>query len=142
MGSVHRGRSKCACDESRHKKLPQEQEGQAGACVHEAAAARHAGRCANCSHPPRHPVPSPCCQVVEFPDASGPLEFSYDEEWLAILKATHSLMNLQRRPWPMPAAAPAPSEAEVEDVRRRLQQRGGYLGGWVRGCRVGMEDLA
>lgn len=86
-------------------------------------------------------MPSPCCQVVEFPDASGPLEFSYDEEWLAILKATHSLMNLQRRPWPMPAVAPAPSEAEVEAVQRRLQQRGGYLGGWARGCRVSKEEL-
>jgi hypothetical protein len=65
--------------------------------------------------------------VLEFPNASGPLEFSYDEEWLAILKATHSLMNLQRRPWPMPALAAPPTQEQLENVRQRLQQRGGWL---------------
>ncbi|GAB4818925.1 hypothetical protein N2152v2_005971 [Parachlorella kessleri] len=64
-------------------------------------------------------------QVVEFPEADGPLEFSYDEEWLAILKATHSLVNLQRRPWPVPAQAPPVTQAQLEDIRQRLQQQGG-----------------
>lgn len=78
--------------------------------------------------------PPPPLQVVEFPDASGPLEFSYDEEWLAVLKATHPLMNLQRRPWPMPAQTPPPSQEQLEDVRRRLEER---QGGWVGGLGAG-----
>ena len=41
-------------------------------------------------------------QVVEFPDVEGPLEFSYDEEWLSILQATHNLMSLRRQQSPLP----------------------------------------
>ncbi|KAK9809956.1 hypothetical protein WJX72_002497 [[Myrmecia] bisecta] len=41
-------------------------------------------------------------QVVEFPDADGPLEFAYDEEWLGILRTTHSLTSLTRRQAPLP----------------------------------------
>ena len=41
-------------------------------------------------------------QVLQLPEAEGPKEFSYDEEWLAILRSTHSLMSLQRRPVPLP----------------------------------------
>lgn len=41
-------------------------------------------------------------QVVEFPDVDGPLEFGYDEEWLAILQATHHLMSLNRQQAPLP----------------------------------------
>lgn len=41
-------------------------------------------------------------QVLHIPDAEGPKEFSYDEEWLAILRSTHSLMSLQRTPVSLP----------------------------------------
>ncbi len=56
-------------------------------------------------------------QVIDFPDAEGPLEFEYDPEWLAVLRATHGLMSLQRRAAPLPRHAPPPSEAEIEEVR-------------------------
>lgn len=36
-------------------------------------------------------VLSSLVQVLHFPDADGPKEFSYDEEWLAILRSTHAL---------------------------------------------------
>ena len=42
--------------------------------------------------------------MVELPHAQGPKEFSYDEEWLAVLRSTHSLLSLQRRPVPLPGA--------------------------------------
>ena len=35
-------------------------------------------------------------QVVEFPEASGEKVFSYDAEWLAVLRSTHSMLSLQR----------------------------------------------
>ena len=41
-------------------------------------------------------------QILQLPDAEGPKEFSYDEEWLATLRSTHSLMSLQRRPVSLP----------------------------------------
>ena len=89
-------------------------------------------QCSDCRSGPLLPPCSPSqSQVVEFPEADGPLEFSYDEDWLAVLKATHSLMNLQRRPWPVPAAAPPPSAEQLEDVRRRLAARGARAGGWA-----------
>ena len=43
-----------------------------------------------------------CMQVVELPHAQGPKRFAYDEEWLAILRSTHSLLSTQRRPVPLP----------------------------------------
>lgn len=45
-------------------------------------------------------------QVLHMPDAEGPKEFSYDEEWLAVLRSTHSLMSLQRRPVALPGEMP------------------------------------
>lgn len=46
-----------------------------------------------------------CCgQVVEFPDAAGPLEFGYDEEWLAVLRSTHALLSLRPAPAALPGA--------------------------------------
>ena len=62
--------------------------------------------------------PHPCLQVqiIDFPDAEGPLEFEYDPEWLAVLRATHGLMSLQRRAAPLPRAAPPPSQEQVEEV--------------------------
>ncbi len=43
-------------------------------------------------------------QVVDFPEARGPKELQYDEEWLAILRGTHHLMSLNRRAKPLPGA--------------------------------------
>ncbi|TPX70246.1 hypothetical protein SpCBS45565_g01870 [Spizellomyces sp. 'palustris'] len=33
-------------------------------------------------------------QVVDIPEVNGPMEFTYDEEWLAIVRATHDLFSL------------------------------------------------
>ncbi len=46
-------------------------------------------------------------QVVDFPDATGPKVFSYDTEWLAILRRTHSAMNLYARPAVLPGGSPS-----------------------------------
>ena len=43
-------------------------------------------------------------QVIDFPDADGPLEFAYDEEWLAVLRGTHSLLSLRPTPVALPGA--------------------------------------
>ena len=66
-------------------------------------------------------------QVIDFPDAEGPLEFSYDEEWLAVLRSTHGLLSLQRRAAPLPRGGlpPPVGEGELAEVRRRLAERGG-----------------
>jgi hypothetical protein len=65
--------------------------------------------------------------VIDFPDAEGPLEFSYDEEWLAVLRSTHGLLSLQRRAAPLPRGGlpPLVGEGELAEVRRRLAERGG-----------------
>lgn len=60
--------------------------------------------------------PAPCRQVIDFPDADGPLEFSYDVEWLAVLRATHGLLSLQRRAAPLPRSAPPPGADELAKV--------------------------
>lgn len=67
---------------------------------------------------PPHPTPPtpPPKQVIDFPEADGPLEFSYDPEWLAVLRATHGLLSLQRRPAPLPREAPPPSAEELAEV--------------------------
>ena len=54
-------------------------------------------------------------QVLHLPDAEGPKEFSYDEEWLAVLRSTHSLMSLQRRPVSLPGQL-LPSLNDVPDA--------------------------
>ena len=65
-------------------------------------------------------------QIVEFPDAEGPLEFSYDEEWLAVLRATHSRMSLSRAPVTLPAGAPAGvAPQDVQAVRELLAAQPG-----------------
>lgn len=74
-------------------------------------------------------IAPPLYQIIDFPDAEGPLEFEYDPEWLAVLRATHGLMSLQRRAAPLPRDAPPPSEAEMEEV--------GFIVCWVRP--VGVE---
>ncbi|PSC75631.1 lariat debranching enzyme [Micractinium conductrix] len=64
-------------------------------------------------------------QVVDFPEADGPLEFEYDAEWLAVLRSTHGLLSLQRRPAALPRAAPAPTAAALAEVERLLGERNG-----------------
>jgi hypothetical protein len=48
-----------------------------------------------------------CLQLVDFPEASGPRELQYDAEWLAVLRTTHGLLSLQRRPVALPGAPEA-----------------------------------
>lgn len=43
-------------------------------------------------------------QVMDFPDARGPKELQYDEEWLAVLRGTHHLLSLAHRAKPLPGA--------------------------------------
>ena len=49
--------------------------------------------------------------MLQLPEAEGPKEFSYDEEWLAVLRTTHALMSLQQRPAPLPGKPCRPLEA-------------------------------
>lgn len=67
-------------------------------------------------------------QVVDIPVANpGRMEFSYDPEWLAILRETHSMMNLTRRPtrFPTPLAEAPPVAADhLVHVTTQLSQRG------------------
>jgi Lariat debranching enzyme, C-terminal domain len=44
-------------------------------------------------------------QVVDFPEARGPKELQYDEEWLAVLRGTHHLLSLAHRAKPLPGAS-------------------------------------
>ncbi len=37
-------------------------------------------------------------QVIDIPGGAGPLEFRYDEEWLAITRAYHSFLPLHETP--------------------------------------------
>ena len=37
-------------------------------------------------------------QMVDIPAAAGPLEFTHDEEWLAITRAYHPYFPLTRQP--------------------------------------------
>ena len=40
--------------------------------------------------------------MVDFPEARGPKELQYDEEWLAVLRGTHHLLSLAHRAKPLP----------------------------------------
>ncbi|KAI8101778.1 hypothetical protein M9434_006844 [Picochlorum sp. BPE23] len=52
-------------------------------------------------------------QIVDFPEASGPKEFSYDEQWLAIIKKTHPSLSFDRSP----ITPPPPVEIHEEELR-------------------------
>ncbi|PKY51763.1 RNA lariat debranching enzyme [Rhizophagus irregularis] len=41
-------------------------------------------------------------QIIDFPEANGKFEFSYDEEWLAITKATQEYLTLSSNAKPLP----------------------------------------
>jgi Lariat debranching enzyme, C-terminal domain len=65
---------------------------------------------------------------VPAPAAGGPPKIEYDEEWLAILRETHSLLRLDRRQVAFPTAleeAPPVADAHREHVRAALAAAGG-----------------
>ncbi|KAL6760061.1 lariat debranching enzyme, C-terminal domain-containing protein [Haematococcus lacustris] len=65
-------------------------------------------------------------QVLEL-EAEGPKVFEYDPEWLAILRSTHSQMNLSRQHRPLPYMGTrrmGPSHADMEFVEQALAARG------------------
>mmetsp|Transcript_4438 Transcript_4438/g.12800 ORF Transcript_4438/g.12800 Transcript_4438/m.12800 type:complete len:740 (-) Transcript_4438:2240-4459(-) len=69
-------------------------------------------------------------QVVDFPDAQGPKQLCYDEEWLAVLRGTHHLLSLHPRPRPLPGMGGArngASEADLAFVQSALAARGGTV---------------
>ena len=47
-------------------------------------------------------------QVLDFPNAVGPKELRYDEEWLAILRSTHHLIPFSSANVPLPDSSWAP----------------------------------
>jgi lariat debranching enzyme len=61
-------------------------------------------------------------QVIDFPEASGALELAYDEEWLAIVRATSHLSRLQNRPPPPPDPV---THAQLEDAGALMAARNG-----------------
>ncbi|RMZ57531.1 hypothetical protein APUTEX25_001731 [Auxenochlorella protothecoides] len=61
-------------------------------------------------------------QVLDFPEASGAHEFTYDAEWAAVLRATHELQNLAPAPTALPRGPPAPvTPAEVASAEAALR---------------------
>ena len=72
-------------------------------------------------------------QIVEIPiDTPRPHTVCYDEEWLAVLRETHGMMNLQRRPTKFPtsfAAAPASAAEHRAAVADALAQRADSVDG-------------
>ncbi|CAG8759294.1 5203_t:CDS:2, partial [Cetraspora pellucida] len=64
-------------------------------------------------------------QVLDFPEANGPLELSYDEEWLAITKATHQFFSVTRKQVPLPTESQMQSQLDSsqEWVRNNILQR-------------------
>lgn len=73
------------------------------------------------SHPRRLSADS---QVLEL-DAPGPPELHYDEEWLAVMRSTHHLVNLRFAHAPLPGkwvgacSARKASESNGDRCRRR-----------------------
>ncbi|CAG8631351.1 5740_t:CDS:2, partial [Dentiscutata heterogama] len=64
-------------------------------------------------------------QILDFPEANGPLEFSYDEEWLAITKATHQFFSVTYKQVPLPTESQMqdPLDTSQEWVRNNILQR-------------------
>ena len=52
-------------------------------------------------------------QVVDFPEAEGPKELCYDEEWLAVLRSTHHLMKTQPSQPHLPGTVPPICDIET-----------------------------
>ncbi|CAG8616447.1 2783_t:CDS:10 [Paraglomus brasilianum] len=53
-------------------------------------------------------------QVIEIPDAQGPMDFMYDEEWLAITKVLHPYLSLNSHQPPLPPE---------EEVRQAIDEK-------------------
>ncbi|CAG8498075.1 6826_t:CDS:10 [Diversispora eburnea] len=53
-------------------------------------------------------------QILDFPEANGSPEFSYDEEWLAITKATHDFLSLQYKELSIPCEEEISERVEKE----------------------------
>lgn len=70
-------------------------------------------------------------QVLEIPvDQPAPKEFTYDEEWLAVLRETHNMLELSRRPTRFPTpfnAAPEVAQEHRDAVAQSLKEQGGPL---------------
>jgi hypothetical protein len=68
-------------------------------------------------------------QVVDIPVQSpAPKVFSYDEEWLAVLRETHDMLALSSRPTRFPTAfnaAPEVAREHREAVAEALAESGG-----------------
>lgn len=67
-------------------------------------------------------------QVLDFPEAKGPKELCYDEEWLSILRSTHHLFCMTPKAKPLPGMGGArrgASAADMAFVREALATRGG-----------------
>lgn len=58
-------------------------------------------------------------QIVNFPMAEGPKEFSYDKEWLSILRTTMPLMRFTPHPPPLPVRMPG-------SIKQYTTARNGY----------------
>ncbi|ELR17178.1 Ser/Thr phosphatase family superfamily protein [Acanthamoeba castellanii str. Neff] len=65
-------------------------------------------------------------KVWEFPEAKGPRELAYDEEWLAIVKSTNHLLSFRRGTVHMPTPHSSqrfdywPTQEEREWIRERV----------------------
>lgn len=68
-------------------------------------------------------------QIVEIPvDTPAPKVFSYDEEWLAVLRETHDMLALSRRPTRFPTpfhSAPEVTREHRDVVSQSLAEKGG-----------------
>ncbi|RIA97105.1 lariat debranching enzyme, C-terminal domain-containing protein [Glomus cerebriforme] len=64
-------------------------------------------------------------QILDFPEANGQLEFSYDEEWLAITKATHEFLNLSFNAVSLPRESVIQSkiDPELRWIRENISQK-------------------
>jgi len=72
-------------------------------------------------------------QMWTFPQATGPKQLNYDEEWLAIIRSTNHLLSFSPRDVQLPKPSTDPSQRfdyrptteELEWVRKRLHEKQG-----------------
>ncbi|CAG8433602.1 1188_t:CDS:10 [Ambispora gerdemannii] len=64
-------------------------------------------------------------QILDFPEANGPLEFTYDEEWLAITKAMHPYLSIAQHQTKIPSDTELQRQIEVQKtwVRENVTSR-------------------
>ncbi|CAG8466014.1 7139_t:CDS:10 [Ambispora leptoticha] len=67
--------------------------------------------------------------VLDFPEANGPLEFTYDEEWLAITKAMHPYLSIAQHQTKIPSDPELQRQIEVQKtwVRENIASRANGL---------------